>query len=276
MNFLFFSFVNIIFEFNEHKFYFLNKEYNMESWIKGKVIKNYKWTDYLFSLVVHAPIKPFIAGQFTRLALDVEGIRVQRAYSYVNSPKNKFQEFYCVLVPFGKLTPHLQNLNFDDSIYVSENAKGSFILENVPSCKILWMFSTGTAIGPFLSILQFGKDLSKFKKIILVHAVRYCKDLNYFSLMKVLQKKYNKKLDILIITSREHHFDSLTGRIPNLIKNGVLEKKLGKIIDPSTSHVMLCGNPGMIKETQDVLTERGMYKHSFHNRDGHITCERYW
>ncbi|XPE60895.1 hypothetical protein ACNKHT_25950 [Shigella flexneri] len=60
----------------------------MADWVTGKVTKVQNWTDALFSLTVHAPVLPFTAGQFTKLGLEIDGERVQRAYSYVNSPDN--------------------------------------------------------------------------------------------------------------------------------------------------------------------------------------------
>lgn len=66
----------------------------MADWVTGKVTKVQNWTDALFSLTVHAPVHPFTAGQFTKLGLEIDGERVQRAYSYVNSPDNPDLEFY--------------------------------------------------------------------------------------------------------------------------------------------------------------------------------------
>lgn len=66
----------------------------MADWVTGKVTKVQNWTDALFSLTVHAPVLPFTAGQFTKLGLEIDGERVQRAYSYVNSPDNPDLEFY--------------------------------------------------------------------------------------------------------------------------------------------------------------------------------------
>ena len=75
----------------------------MADWVTGKVTKVQNWTDALFSLTVHAPVLPFTAGQFTKLGLEIDGERVQRAYSYVNSPDNPDLEFYLVTVPDGGL-----------------------------------------------------------------------------------------------------------------------------------------------------------------------------
>lgn len=248
----------------------------MSNWVTGKIIKNQKWTNSLFSLILKAPIKPFIAGQFSKLALEINGQRIQRAYSYVNAPNDNQLEFYLVTVQKGKLSPYLEALKSGDLIYVTEEASGFFVLKELPDSEILWMLSTGTAIGPFLSILQFGENLSRFNEIILVHAVRYTEDLTYLSLMKRLEKRYNGKLKILTIVSRENKVGSLTGRIPKLIENGKLEQAANAKINPLTSHVMLCGNPQMVKDTQEILKiQRGMDKR-LRSKTGQITSEQYW
>ncbi len=90
----------------------------MADWVTGKVTKVQNWTDALFSLTVHAPVHPFTAGQFTKLGLEIDGERVQRAYSYVNSPDNPDLEFYLVTVPDGKLSPRLAALKPGDEVQV--------------------------------------------------------------------------------------------------------------------------------------------------------------
>lgn len=77
----------------------------MADWVTGKVTKVQNWTDALFSLTVHAPVLPFTAGQFTKLGLEIEGERVQRAYSYVNSPDNPDLEFYLGHRPRWQIKP---------------------------------------------------------------------------------------------------------------------------------------------------------------------------
>jgi ferredoxin--NADP+ reductase len=59
------------------------------------------------------------------------------------------------------------------------------------------------AIGPYLSILQEGKDLDRFKNLVLVHAARYAADLSYLPLMLELQKRYEGKLRIQTVVSRK-------------------------------------------------------------------------
>ncbi|WP_139538389.1 ferredoxin--NADP(+) reductase [Klebsiella spallanzanii] len=248
----------------------------MANWVTGKVVKVQNWTDALFSLTVHAPVDPFTAGQFAKLGLDVDGERVQRAYSYVNAPSNPDLEFYLVTVPEGKLSPRLAALKPGDEVQVVSEAAGFFVLEEVPDCDTLWMLATGTAIGPYLSILEEGKDLDRFNNLVLVHAARYAADLSYLPQMQALEQRYAGKLRIQPVVSRETVPGMLTGRIPFLIETGALEEAVGLPMSAESSHVMLCGNPQMVRDTQQLLKEtRQMSKH-LRRRPGHMTAEHYW
>lgn len=248
----------------------------MANWVTGKVVKVQNWTDALFSLTVHAPVDPFTAGQFAKLGLDVDGERVQRAYSYVNAPSNPDLEFYLVTVPEGKLSPRLAALKPGDEVQVVSEAAGFFVLEEVPDCDTLWMLATGTAIGPYLSILEEGKDLDRFNNLVLVHAARYAADLSYLPQMQALEERYAGKLRIQSVVSRESVPGMLTGRIPFLIETGALEEAVGLPMSAESSHVMLCGNPQMVRDTQQLLKEtRQMSKH-LRRRPGHMTAEHYW
>lgn len=248
----------------------------MAEWVTGKITHVEYWTETLFSLTVHAPVNPFTAGQFTKLALDIDGERVQRAYSYVNAPGNPNLEFYLVRVPDGKLSPRLASLQPGDEVQVVSEAAGFFVLDEVPACDTLWMLATGTALGPYLSILQEGKDLERFNHLVLVHAVRHAADLSYLPLMQALQERFKGKLRIQTVVSRETVPGALTGRIPALIESGELEARIGLPMSAENSHVMLCGNPQMVRDTQQLLKEtRQMTKH-LRRRPGHMTAEHYW
>ncbi len=248
----------------------------MADWVTGKVTKIQHWTDALFSLTVHAPIAPFTAGQFTKLGLEIGGERVQRAYSYVNAPASPDLEFYLVEVPEGKLSPRLHAMKPGDEIMLVKDGAGFFVLEEVPDCQTLWMLSTGTAIGPYLSILQQGDNLARFQEIVLVHAVRYADDLSYLPLMQELEARYEGKLRIQTVVSRETTPGALHGRIPALIDSGELEASVNLSMTPEASHVMLCGNPQMVRDTTQLLKEKRQMTKHLRRRPGHITAELYW
>ncbi|QJC29496.1 ferredoxin--NADP(+) reductase [Enterobacteriaceae endosymbiont of Plateumaris pusilla] len=250
----------------------------MTDWVTGKIKKINYWTKNLFTIILNAKINSFIPGQFTKLSLIINGKRIHRAYSYINSPENINQEFYIKNIEKkGHLTPYLYKLNNNDKIMISKNASGFFTVNNIESCKDLWMISTGTGIGPYLSILQNGNYLEKFKRIILIHAVRYITDFSYINLINNLKTKFKNKLIIQIITSREKQQNNLlNGHIPELMKNGILEKKIGITINKNNSHIMLCGNPQMVYDTQKLLQKNYGLSKNLKNNKGNITIEKYW
>ena len=240
-----------------------------EKWLSTKVVENRHWTDSLFSLRVEGARLDFQAGQFVRIALDIEGQRVARAFSFVNPPQDAALEFYGVIVPEGPLSPRLAKLRAGDGLYVAGNPAGFLVLSEVPDAQTLWLVSTGTGLAPFLSILRTETPWKRFKNIVVVHAVRYAKELTYRETIQKMPARY------VSFVSREAAPGSLAGRIPAAIADGRLEKAAGLALTPETSHVMLCGNPQMLKDAAAALVARGMRKHR-RRTPGHITVESFW
>jgi ferredoxin--NADP+ reductase len=238
-----------------------------ERWHEGKVIENRRWTDTLFSLRVEAPPLSFQAGQFVRIALDIEGQRVARAFSFVNPPADPVLEFYGVVVPEGPLSPRLEKLRPGDGLFVAPRPAGFLTLSEVPDAQTLWLISTGTGLAPFLSILR--TDTSRFRNVVLVHAARHARELTYADMIRRTRARY------VTFVSREDAAGSLKGRIPEAILDGRLEEAAGVPLAPETSHVMLCGNPQMLKDAQGALAARGLRKHR-RRSPGHITVESFW
>ena len=242
------------------------------SWLEGTVLENRHWTESLFSLKVEAPRLAFAAGQFVRIALDIGGERVARPFSFVNPPEDPVLEFYGIVVPEGPLSPRLQKLAAGERLYVASNPAGFLVLAEVPEAKTLWLLSTGTGIAPYLSILRTAAPWQRFRNVVLVHAVRHARELVYQDLLKKME---GPQFRYVTFVSREPHAAALAGRIPAAIRDGRLEAAAGVALDAASSHVMLCGNPQMLKDAAAALAERGMRKHRRRN-PGHITVESFW
>ena len=141
----------------------------MRMWTTGKVIERIDWNNKLFSLKISADIQPFIAGQFIKLSQVRDGKRIARAYSLVNSPETDYIEILAVSVEGGQLSPELHTLQVGSEIQVSTQAAGFMILDELPrthSAQTLWLLATGTAIGPFLSMLETEEAWKRFKRIV--------------------------------------------------------------------------------------------------------------
>jgi len=240
-----------------------------EKWLTGRVIENRHWTDTLFSLRVEGAQLRFEAGQFVRIALDINGERVARAFSFVNPPEDPVLEFYGVIVPEGPLSPRLARLRAGDALFVAGNPAGFLVPSELPDAQTLWLVSTGTGLAPFLSILRTEALWKRFRNVVLVHAVRYAKELTYRELITGTGAKY------ITFVSRESVPGSLAGRIPAAIADGRLEAAAGLPLSAATAHAMLCGNPQMLKDVQAALAARGMRKHR-RRVPGHITVESFW
>jgi len=244
-------------------------------WLQGTVVDQRVWTDRLCSLRVDAAVEPFRAGQFCRLALDVGGERVARPYSFVNAPYERPLEFYYIRLDGGPLTSRLAALGPGDLIFLSPRASGFLTLSDVPAAEYLWMLATGTAIGPFLSILKTDEPWQRFSRIVLVHAVREATELSYAETVNSLVAKHPKQLSFVPFVSREDTVFAIRGRIPDAIRDGRLEARTAVAIDSARSQVMLCGNPAMVEDTLLVLEARGLKRHK-RKEPGHMHVESYW
>ncbi len=247
----------------------------MVEWVDGTVVKNIRCSDGLHILQVEASVLPFRAGQYTKLALDVNGERIERPYSFVNPPSEDLLEFYFNTVPDGAFTGRLSMLKSGESIMVAKTPSGFFTLDEVPDAEHLWLLATGTAVGPFISMLKTNEPWGRFSRIILVHGVRYIRDLNYQHAIAEFERRDPNKFAMIPFVTREKTSFAMDAHIPDAIKSGELERRVGLRIGPEQSHVMVCGNPDMIKDTKEVLHDRGMEK-NLRRKPGHVTTEHYW
>src|SRR5882762_2739670 len=159
----------------------------MQKWLEGTVVNQKRWTETLFSLQVEAEVAAFEAGQFAKLALAVEGEMVARPYSFVNAPNERPHEFYYVTLPDGPLTQRLSKLEAGDAIRLAPRPAGFLVLSEIPDGENLWLISTGTGVGPFLSILKSEAPWQRFRQVVLVHAVRHAEELTYRESISRLQ-----------------------------------------------------------------------------------------
>ena len=251
----------------------------MSKWVEGKVAGKHQWSERLFSLQVAAPEVTFIAGQFARLGLPAPpGAKepmLGRPYSFVNPPQSAPHEFYFNVLPEGPLSPRLASLAPGDPVWLLERANGFFSMPEVPDAAALWCLATGTGLGPFLAILRTDDPWEKFERVVLVHAVRYARDLSYSDTIARISAQRAGQFSFVAFVSREAQHGAIRGRIPEAIADGRLEAQAGVPLTAENAHAMLCGNPEMVRDTQSVLERRGMRRHR-RREPGHVTLETYW
>lgn len=244
------------------------------NWLDGEVVENKQWNERLFSLKIKAPLADFKPGQFVRVGLEIEGEILARPYSLINSPDEACLEIYFNIVPEGPLSPLLAALQAGDTVKVAEKTAGFLVVDEVPDVQHLWMLATGTAIGPFLSILKNKNVYQRFEKIVLCYSVRSQNELSYMDTIQRLLDEHSEQLIFVPYITREEVDGAMFCRIPASINNGELEKRVGIDIKADNSHVMICGSSAMMKDASEILNERGLRKH-LRREPGHISTEKY-
>lgn len=246
----------------------------MGEWLEVTVAETVRWNDGLYSLRFDAPLPAFKAGQFVRVGLDIDGERVARPYSLVNAPTETPHEIYFNVVPEGPLSPRLARLVPGDTLFVNTTVTGTMTMERTPEHRYLWLFATGTALGPFLSILKTDAPWARAERVVLCHSVRRVSDLAYGETIRQLQSRHGDRFAFVPVVTREDHPGALHERIPAGLASGEIEKRVGLELRAEDAHVMLCGNSDMIEAVQQVLKERGLRRHR-RREPGHITVEKY-
>ena len=249
----------------------------MTTWLQGKVVENQHWNDRLCSLKIDVELPEFEAGQFIRVGLPNLKNDEQmdaRPYSFVNAPHEELLEIYFNQVPEGNLSNLLGALRSGDAVYVANRPAGFMTMQEIPAGETLWLLASGTALGPFLSLLKTQSPWQYFKKIVLVHGVRHADELAYTELIGKLQRLHKDQLIKINSVTREPLEGALSCRIPTAILNGQLEALAGVEFEPEGSRVMLCGNPGMVADCMEALQAKGLRKH-LRREPGHILQEIY-
>ena len=129
-------------------------------------------------------------------------------------------------------------------------------------------------------MLRIEAPWKRFRDVVLVHAVRHADELVYQDLLKKIKAEKGQQFRYVSFVSRQTAPGSLTGRIPQAIRDGRLEKAAGLALTPGDSstkgsHAMLCGNPDMLRDAAAALAGRGMRKHR-RRAPGHVSVESFW
>ena len=243
--------------------------------LSGRVVSNVALTQRLYSLRIAAQLGPFEAGQFVRLELSVDGETFARPYSLVNAPTDPVAEVFFNTVPGGVLSNALAQLASGDHIGISQPATGFFVVEGVPAARTLWMFATGTGLGPYLSMLRTQKLWQRFENVVLVRGVPLVGELVYQANIAEARASFPSRFHAVSCVSREQNPGGLQGRITDALASGALEKHVGIALCAEDSSVMLCGNHSMIGDMQALLEARGMRRHLRH-KPGHVVTEQYF
>ncbi|CZT35409.1 ferredoxin--NADP reductase [Rhizobium sp. 9140] len=238
------------------------------------------YTDRLFRFRMTRPAGfRFRSGEFAMIGLMVDGKPVYRAYSIASPAWDEELEFFSIKVPDGPLTSHLQGIKPGDQVLMRKKPTGTLVLDALTPGKRLYMFSTGTGIAPFASLIREPETFEKFDEVILTHTTRDVAELKYgFDLIEEIR---NHEFLAEVVGDKLRHYATATredypfrGRITDLIRNGKLFSDLGvPAFDPLIDRGMICGSTEMLKDTKLLLEEAGLTEGA-NNKPGEFVIER--
>ena len=231
--------------------------------LKEKVTEIHHWTDKTFSFKTTRDMSfRFKNGEFAMIGLEIDGKPLLRAYSVVSPNHEDHLEFLSIKVPNGPLTSKLQHIKIDDEIIVNSKPTGTLVCDYLLPGRNLFLFSTGTGLAPFMSIVRDPETYEKFEKIILTHTVRTSKELAYKDLLTNLN---NDEIYSEVTRNNFIYFNTVTrekwdneGRITDWIKKNALWKKVGvESFKPEIDRVMICGSEEITFDLKQMFEKLG-------------------
>ena len=232
-----------------------NSKYSTE-----KILSVHHWNDTLFSFkTTRQDGLRFENGQFVMIGLEVDGRPLARAYSVASPNYDEHLEFLSIKVQDGPLTSRLQHIKVGDELLVSRKPTGTLVIHDLKPAKNLYLFSTGTGLAPYMSLIQDIEVYDRFEKVILVHGVRKINDLAYKDFIEndlpnneFFGEEIRNQLIYYPTVTRESFKNE--GRLTDLVKSGKLFDDIGlSKMNPIDDRAMICGSPEMLKDTQDLL-----------------------
>ena len=200
----------------------------------------------------------FKPGQYCTLGLG----KIERAYSIVSAPYEKYLEIFVELVPEGELTPKMFALKIGEYMSVRPRAKGIFVQDK--KAHHHFMVSTVTGVAPSMSMVrQYLHDLENGdttdKQVYyIMYGASYVGELTYDDEVNDLAVKYPEIVKFVPTISRPTEsqnadWKGVTGRVNNIAEGYLAKFDLPK----DDTKVYACGHPGMIEDMKEKLLPQG-------------------
>lgn len=240
----------------------------------------------IFHIRPDEPIHDFLPGQYVALGLPGSAPRrsdmpaeivphdpeklIKRAYSIGSSPNERaYLEFYLAVLPQGALTARLAALPEGGRLYCAPKISGAFTLHDVPDSANLVLVATGTGLAPFLSMIRTPATWTPCRKITIIHGVRYVPDLAFQDELLALAEKNRNFRYFSVVSRPDEKYRGEKGYVQRFLNEGSV------VLEPTTDHLFLCGNPAMIEDMETLLKPRGYTEHT-RKHPGNLHLEKYW
>lgn len=180
------------------------------------------------------------AGQYVRIGVDVDGVRLWRAYS-LTSPTNRRDGRVTITVkavPDGKVSNHLVRRAQPGTLIRLDQPTGDFVLPQVKPAKVLYL-TAGSGITPVMAMLRD----TEFDDVVMVHCAPRPQDVIFRKELHGLAA--DKRLRLI-----EVHTDT----------DGKLDiARLDALVpDWAERETWACGPAGLLDAAEEHWTEQGV------------------
>lgn len=183
-----------------------------------------------------------VPGQYLRVGLDVDGVRLWRSYSITSPPgrPDGLVEITAKAVPDGVVSAHLaQHLRPGDLVHL-EQALGDFVLPDPAPERVLFV-TGGSGITPVMGMLRAGLD--RLRDVVLVHTDTRAEDVIFGAELRRLAGTGRLRLV-------EQHTDT-AGRLD-------ADALAALVPDLAERETWACGPAGLLDAVEKHWADRGL------------------
>jgi ferredoxin--NADP+ reductase len=154
-----------------------------------------------------------------------------------------------------------------DKVLLGRKSVGTLVHDALTPGKRLYLFSTGTGVAPFASVIRDPETYERFEQIILTQTCREAGELKYAQDLVASLKD-----DPLVgeHAGRLVHYTTVTrepwpnqDRITTCIETGRLFKDIDvPPLNPASDRVMICGSLEMLNDTKALVEKAGLIEGS--------------
>ena len=240
---------------------------NPEKFLPAKIVDRTEVAEDLFLLHVQAGAPfSFLAGQYATLGVEIDGKRLERAYSLCSSPYEDVLEFFVERVPAGQLSPLLYAMEKGAPLLLRRFAKGRFTLDLRSGRKNHLLLATVTGVAPYVSYIRTvyedwkkgGTPMPGEHRLYCIHGASRSWEFGYRNELEkyAAEVPWLKYVPTVSRAWEQPEWTGETGRVDDLIR------KYTSLWDlkPADTTAYLCGHPNMVENGRAILLRAGWQK----------------
>ena len=202
---------------------------------------------------------PHLAGQWTRVEVELDGVRTSRCYSLSSAPHDPELRVTVKRVPNGRVSGHLHGLRVGDSLRIAP-AEGAFVLPSrlfgvlqkdpfhsappTPSPAKVLLLSGGSGITPMRAMWRALAESEVQADVVIVHHARTAADVAFAAELAALSQRAGFRVVLRLDDD------------PNGTRGFDEEALHAAVPDLAERETFLCGPPAMMRRVEAMELPR--------------------